>query len=94
MLPDVCIIDDVYRPPVVPLQPTSQTAAGVAPAAASARSARHCPDDDDETLVKRRSFTNEYSARRDDLVCAEVTQFVCRLGRETLTHRRLSLIHI
>ena len=62
MLPDVCIIDDVYRPPV----PLPQTCSASAPPHGD--SVR--PDDADETIPKRRSFTNEYllSCRQSNTV--------------------------
>jgi len=65
MLPDVCIIDDVYRPPV-PLPQTSHAPA-LSPHV-------DCPPptrpDDDETIPKRRSFSNEYllSCRQSNTV--------------------------
>jgi len=64
MLPDVCIVDDVYRPPVVPLQPSLQTPTPSAPAALRPIS------DADETIPKRRSFGDEYllSCRQSNTV--------------------------
>jgi len=71
MLPEVCIIDDVYRPPVplphnlnAPVPPIniSNTASDVAPAT-------HV-DDADETIPKRRSFSDEFllSCRQSNTV--------------------------
>jgi len=67
MLPDVCIIDDVYRPPVpvthtqsAPVGPVVGDNSG-APAPTTAT-----PLDYEETIPKRRSFSDEYllSCRR------------------------------
>ena len=55
MLPDVCIIDDVYRPPVPLPQTCSQTTTTQTVCGTSSGAA-----DSDETIPKRRSFTNEY----------------------------------
>jgi len=62
MLPEVCIIDDVYRPPVpvshtcigTPVPPLINVSDGVSP------STPRRVDDADETIPKRRSFSNEY----------------------------------
>jgi len=71
MLPDVCIIDDVYRPPVpvthtqsAPVGPVVGDNSG-APAPTTAT-----PLDYEETIPKRRSFSDEYllSCRQSNTV--------------------------
>jgi len=72
MLPDVCIVDDMYRPPV-PL-PLNVAPATVPPhisisSSAGDITATHV-DDSDETIPKRRSFSDQYllSCRQSNTV--------------------------
>jgi len=70
MLPEVCIIDDVYRPPV----PLPHNVGAPVPPQISVSGSDGTPasrvDDADETIPKRRSFSDEYllSCRQSNTV--------------------------